>query len=524
MTELVSDILLQCNGATATPAGQSIQRVDINVFISPIYVASRLLEGEWSEALLIIDEPDPAHQRVCGDPGTIEVAPGVCDIKGTGTGQGVYDGSAERPNVFQGRIPPETIVHNRIVWPGVPIDGGQHRIRITNIRVNGIPPNGLGLPSQIFALVYAPSPLTISNATQVVAFSENSVTTQVVAPTTFQSCVGQNTGLATGAATSGTPQLTVRFTEQMPTAFRKRTAAPFVDADTSPDPVAQNEWRPITETGFYNPAFPSLPGRGNLARAGLADFGTRFYAHFSNIPSGVRLFAPTSVASGGAVARMIMRYWADGSFAPVSGNAAGLAEITTGSAGEAVVYEVLEANSASQDQFEVPIQVAYEAGVPAGAVQVVLGLGPLSTEDLSDSLSPVPRFKQVWNPVPAFTVEACAACAENVSGRVVVTRSGLRVNRTTNRFMQTITIQNTSGATIAGPLVLALDSLSANATLYSPAGTTECATPVSPYVSINAGADNALSPGESVIVGLEFLNPTIKGITYTTRVLAGSQR
>ena len=43
-----------------------------------------------------------------------------------------------------------------------------------------------------------------------------------------------------------------------------------------------------TESGFFNPAFAEL-------NAGLADFGTRLRAVFNNVPSGVRLFAATTV-------------------------------------------------------------------------------------------------------------------------------------------------------------------------------------------------------------------------------------
>lgn len=537
----MGEVVVSCNGATPTPAGQSIPRADFTVYVSPGFASSRLLQDDWSEAMLIMDGPDAAHLRMCGEAGTVQVSPGVCDIKGTGTGVGVYDGSTERPNVFQGRIAPPVLdgsgptFNNKITFYGVPIDGGSHFFRIMNMRTAGPPVSSSVVPAQVFAFLTAQSPVTMMFSAQMVGYSVQSLPAEVLTPATFQSCVSQNTSLATDPAAAGISQFKFRFREGMPPiAFKRRSAAVFVDANTSPEPVSQYSYSsvPMNETGFFQPTFPVLAGRGDLGQAGLADFGTRVYARFVGVPSGVRLFAPTTVTFPTGVARMVAEQneFRGSPFNPVAGNAAGIAEIPVDPVSGAVVqYEILNADPdwlppTAPEEFEVPIYVAYLAGVPAASVNVVLGFAPVSDMDGADAFNPVPRFKQVWNPVPAFTIEACAACAENVSGRVAFTRSGLRLNRTTNRFMQTITIQNTSAAPISGPLALALDSLSANATVYSPAGATQCATPVSPYVNVNAGADNALTPGESVIVGVEFLNPTMRGITYTTRVLAGSQR
>ncbi len=116
----------------------------------------------------------------------------------------------------------------------------------------------------------------------------------------------------------------------------------------------------------------------------------------------------------------------------------------------------------------------------------------------------------------------CApVCAANVSAQVSVTRGGFRRNSATGRYVQQITLKNTGTTAIQGPVSLTLDSLSSNATLFSPTGNTSCATPVSPYKNVNVGADNALSVGETVTIVLEFTNPTNASITYGTRVLGG---
>ena len=115
------------------------------------------------------------------------------------------------------------------------------------------------------------------------------------------------------------------------------------------------------------------------------------------------------------------------------------------------------------------------------------------------------------------------ACATNISPQVTVDRGGFRLDRKTGRYVQTIKIKNTSASAIQGPVVLALDMLSSTATLFNANGMTTCAAPLgSPLRSVNVGSDNVLSRKENASVTLEFTNPSNSGITYTTRVLAGS--
>ena len=111
------------------------------------------------------------------------------------------------------------------------------------------------------------------------------------------------------------------------------------------------------------------------------------------------------------------------------------------------------------------------------------------------------------------------ACASDVSPQVQVNRAGFSYNFATQRFVQTVTLKNISTATIASPISLVLNNLSSNATLYSPTGTTACATPAgSPFINWLS----SLSPGASASIVLQFIDPTKTGITYATRVLSGS--
>ena len=116
------------------------------------------------------------------------------------------------------------------------------------------------------------------------------------------------------------------------------------------------------------------------------------------------------------------------------------------------------------------------------------------------------------------------ACAANVTTSVSVSLSSLRLDRRTGRYSQRVTLRNTSGADIAGPVSFVLDSLTAGATLVNAAGSTSCASPSgSPYVNVNVGSDSIFSPRErangTLEFTLEFVSPG--AVSYTPRVLAG---
>ncbi|MCG3147259.1 MAG: hypothetical protein PCFJNLEI_00698 [Verrucomicrobiae bacterium] len=114
--------------------------------------------------------------------------------------------------------------------------------------------------------------------------------------------------------------------------------------------------------------------------------------------------------------------------------------------------------------------------------------------------------------------------ANNISSQVTVTRGGARMILPSRRYVQTVTIKNTSSAAITGPVSLALDSLSSNASLYNKAGITSATAPAGkPYVTVNP-TGGILSPNATVSVTLEFVNPTGTAITYSTRALGQGAR
>ncbi len=65
LTELVGDIVLNCNGGTATPAGFPVPQANITVFTST-NLTSRLTSAPFTEVLMLIDEPHTVREiRPC---------------------------------------------------------------------------------------------------------------------------------------------------------------------------------------------------------------------------------------------------------------------------------------------------------------------------------------------------------------------------------------------------------------------------------------------------------------------------
>jgi uncharacterized protein (TIGR03437 family) len=257
MTELIGDIVIRCTGGTPTPAGQIIPTADFKVSLNTT-VTSRLLDSNFSEAMLLIDNPSNP-------------------IKGTefpnllATGTGSYPSGA--PNVFLGRQSgPNDIVFNGI--PILPPDpNAVHIFRITNVRLNpallaaGVPITEqvrITYNGRVFTLLDSP-PLPVGTATPGLNFDF------------------LNPGSAPPSPSTAGPTGLLRFTENFGTAFKTRVAGVTANNPAAP-PGAQNIPGTIynTESGLI---LPNVTGT-----AGLADHGTRLKAVFNNMPAGTRIF------------------------------------------------------------------------------------------------------------------------------------------------------------------------------------------------------------------------------------------
>jgi lysophospholipase L1-like esterase len=90
-------------------------------------------------------------------------------------------------------------------------------------------------------------------------------------------------------------------------------------------------------------------------------------------------------------------------------------------------------------------------------------------------------------------------------------RSGLAWNRVTNKYSASITLTNTSGATLAGPFHLVFNNLTPGATLDNATGMRDGA----PYIAITG---TSIAAGSSITVPLVYSNPDKAPIGYTNKV------
>jgi hypothetical protein len=348
LTELVGDVTLNCTGGQPTQLGATVPASNVTIFLNT-NVTSRILSttsGIWSEAILMIDEPhstaNPAIPLLaCGDGNAPEQAnnPGVCTITGTGNGAGVYNGSLNRPNVFQARqgVGAAAATANAVTWSGIPFDApgtsGTRVVRITNVRANA---NQLGTSSTLvpttitmYISVTGSTQLTINNPTQTVAFIQVGLTTSVFNAGNFQQCTSNNQNVATGSSFGGAvADFVVRLREGFQSSFKRKnwatdnpnsgptplgttypsggdvnqnvpgavynTESAFenigLNADPSPNPPGQSVNGGSSVTGTA--AFPSIHGLNN---AGIANSGTRLMLQFTSVVSGTSVFVPTVV-------------------------------------------------------------------------------------------------------------------------------------------------------------------------------------------------------------------------------------
>jgi len=455
LTELVGDLVLNCNGGVPTAVGAPVPQANVQIFLNT-NITSRLTADPWSEALLMIDEPGPTAQRYCS-------VNGGCAITGVGTAAGSdgivdgvdYDvtGESAIPNVFQGRQSGA----NSIVWLGVPIDppgtNATRIIRITNVRANA---NQLGvsstlIPTQIvmFVSVTGTTSVPISNPQQTVAFIQPGMSFSVrQAVSSYLQCVSFNSAAATDtskALVNGLGTI-VRFSEGFASSFKRRNVAGFVDADTSPTPVNQNAPGAIynTETGFYNQSPVILTGSSTngLTNAGLADHGTRLMARFAGVPAGVSLYATlypvttcsdcgpagrpaitgarTATTATLTQARLVTTDGNGGSaFSRVTGTnnssfdfAAATAPIALNNGAGTAVWEVMNADPLTSQTYEFGIGVSYVANTSnnlpgLGSATVAGSFAPLSTVTTAHASAPIPRFADTSVARTIFTISAC---------------------------------------------------------------------------------------------------------------------
>jgi len=492
LTELVGDVILNCTGGTATAATATVPQNNVQIFLNT-NVTSRLLAGSstLTEALLMIDEPSPAQQRVC--------TPGPCTIYGqpTGAGAGInYATTAGIPNVYQGSL----AAANSISWLGVPIDPpgstGTRIVRITNIRANA---NQLGvsstlIPTQIvmFISVTGNSQVAINNPQQTVAYIQSGLTFRVGAgsvtgswsagtvPVGLQQCVSVNLSLSTdntagygGSGSTSGQTMTLSYLENFASAFKIKVAT---TSQNTPGQLYN------TESGFYNSGTWNVgtvcaaagnatcyTGSGSTtanlgtgtAAAGIADSGTKLIARFNNVPAGVVIYVSTTqttITGGPGTTAQLISSDINGASGSVpnsnisaTSSATGLAPVTLSNGSGSAVWEVTGANPLAVDELRFNVTVAYTANPAAnlpglGASTINGTFAPLSTVGTASS-GPIPRFADNSTATALFSI---GACTTNILFPFLTNQAG---------FDSGVSIANTSAdtagtATQAGPCTL----------------------------------------------------------------------
>jgi len=441
LTELVGDLVLNCTGGTPTPIGSPVPAINIQIFLntsvtSKLLTTSTTLGAQWSEALLILDEPINTRLYPCQE--VSGVCPGVPDGNGGRNNPNYYGNFAgQNRNVFQG----QQVASNSILWLGVPFDPpgstGVRVVRITNVRANA---NALGvaganaIPTPIVESITATGSafVPINNPQQTVAavqkglqFSVNSGTniaitnTSTTLPQSLQQCVSRTDSSVRFAI--------LRYSELFATAFKKRNrgsnfANPaFLDNQNSLAVAVNN-----TETGFYDAGMVgNTANRGDLGSAGRPDSGTRLKAVFNNVPVGVRLFvdrcAGPAGCTGGSTAADTARATspesgpfadvvaASGTGVPTGGNVVEVA-ITNGSG--TAVWEVTDADASSLAVLSFGVFATFTANPgansPALGTSTVNGsFAPTSSVTTASASAHIPRFADTSVATNIFSINPC---------------------------------------------------------------------------------------------------------------------
>jgi hypothetical protein len=474
ITEQVGDIVITCSGGNITD-GTAAPQVNITVALTS-QITTRLVSTDAvSQALLLIDEPNtqPGGAGVTGAPvlgfgsnaGFIAcpnshpsgAGSGGCNAFGyhvTGTFSGGNAITIEQsivgaptgpttqaPNVYQG-----VVSGSNVTFFGVPIvppgSNGNRVYRITGIRTNASTFSN-GASVQAFIQTSNPSALPISNPQPIVGFVSASLTTSA-SGTGFAQCVSQ-----TNSASPNPGLLTFSEANNFAAAFKTRTD-PAVPGQTAglegqSSNLVQNIPGTIyrSESGFM-PA-GGIGGTANTiatgligSNIGLADFGTRFHAVFTNLPAGAKLFVSTtnvdtSSTGGvtGAHTKPVSTSTTDSYAILVSSDAA--AEVTSiaapagsatvggvnvveidtaGSTTATATWEVINTQPTAIDTYKFAFYVSFTANPGAnspaiGTASVNLAYAPTSTVISATSTDPIPRFLDTSKAANAFSIAAC---------------------------------------------------------------------------------------------------------------------
>ena len=438
LTELQSDLVLQCTGGSPTAAGAALPVFQI-LAVSNTTLTNRVVPVvppttidlttppgtalQLTDALLVLDETPPASQVACVPATGAVSCPAVA-------------GAAGQPNVFQGA----QLQPNVIVFRNVPIDppgSGTRTIRISNIRADStqVPLTPLPAQVQMTTQIFDGSGnlLDISNATQITGvpqpdftFAVRTVTDGAVSPLSPALIVTPSMVPQTNPGDN--MAFNVKFTEGFADAFKRRDvgtsgANPLFLANQAV-PGANFD----TESGFFNSSFPD---DNNLSSAGLSDSGTRLMLVLTNLPNNMRVWASGRDVAAGTTnfdpdsPHALLIYTDLNGAGPFSKNSPpyeGFADIYPTNGVTTIVWEVVAADPTQIESLSFTIKLVAPNGVPDTGTALANGtLGPIypgvpiitTTPDPPPVVQELPSFEaSAALPVPAFRLVPSLSVAD----------------------------------------------------------------------------------------------------------------
>lgn len=324
--ELIGDLVLSCTGGNPLTNGTAAPRVDFTMTLPQAITSRQVTTGTApfaSDALLLIDDPNPAAPAIAGAPAgfgnnavpvactdnTSAVATSCPAFVETTAGFTVMSDTAVNPptigapNEYQGYVN-----GNTVKFTGVPVvvpgstSGVARTFRITNVRMNATA--ATAGPQTVSVTITSTSGQTgnpaglFGSAASISGLTLGTVATGLSA--TGTKWTAATPGLTTCAAITAQFAGTVSFAEGFGSAFKVRQT-PATAGNSGQDPTLTPNTTPQTfqtESG-YTPTANGLAGGASLlsvagSPAGEADFGTRLKAVFTGIPSGARVFVSFS--------------------------------------------------------------------------------------------------------------------------------------------------------------------------------------------------------------------------------------
>jgi len=456
ITELMGDIVLTCTGgAPITVPGQLIPQANFVVYTNTT-VTSRLLSGTngtASEAVLLLDDPGAntgtwgAAQPIvpCSTPYTgctavaepVPASPSVYYAAASAT-------NAAYVNMFFG-----VVGTNSVTFNGVPVQApstvGSRIYHITNVRVNASAITGGTLPGNIIAdvAISGSTSVQVNNSALTTGYVAKSLSTSVRSASdgSLSSVTSlQCNNLYGSSSSQPVAWANLRFSEQFASAFKTRVNPYPLTTSYQSAAVQQNvpNLNYNSESGFtpYTGGSPVVLA-GSGVTPGLADFGTRISAVFSNIPSGVSIFVGgvSSVPGVGAVVNgtgastvtlipSATYLYGTGTLVGVTATTSSVAVVSYPAVQLAVnngtaqaTWEITTTSTSTVENVDIPVALLYVGNpgnnLPAiGTATVNLRYAPDAadigaTDTTASGSQPIPRFVDTSTATNILTTTLC---------------------------------------------------------------------------------------------------------------------